>query len=124
MNKLIKIKNIIVFLMLLLFTKAEAQQVSYTQYMNNLTPVNPTFSLVKDGLAVNTLVRKQWLGIPGAPSTYMIDASVPIESINSSAGLIVSNDVFAVEHVTEANAFFAKAINLGSTTKLAVSLNF
>lgn len=123
MNKLINIKKIIVCLLLLVFAKTEAQQVNYTQYMNNLTPLNPAFSLVKDGLAVNTMVRKQWLGIPGAPSTYMLDASIPIESINSSAGLIVSNDVFAVEHVTEANAFFAKAINLSGNTKLAVSLN-
>jgi type IX secretion system PorP/SprF family membrane protein len=118
------IKTTTFCLLLLICTKAGAQQVNYTQYMNNLTPLNPAFSLVKGGVAVNTLVRKQWLGIPGAPSTYMIDASAPIESIGSSAGLIISNDVFAVEHVTEVNAFFAKSINLSSNTKLAVSMNF
>jgi type IX secretion system PorP/SprF family membrane protein len=123
MNMLISnTKKIMVCLLFFISLKAHAQ-VDYTQYMDNLTPLNPTFSLVKPGLSVNTLVRKQWMGIPGAPTTYMFDASIPLESIGSSAGIIVSNDVFAIEHVSEANAFFAKAINLSSNTKLAVSLS-
>jgi type IX secretion system PorP/SprF family membrane protein len=69
------------------------------------------------------LVRKQWTGIEGAPSTFIFNGNIPIESINSSAGLIVMNDQFAVEHLTEINGFFAKGIQLSQNQFLGVSIN-
>jgi len=108
-----------------LATKANAQnsQFSYTQYMDNLTPFNPAYSLLDKAASVSTLGRKQWLGVDGSPTTFLADANIPLESINGSAGLIVLNDQFAIEHQTEVNAYFAKAIQLNATNYLAVSLN-
>ena len=103
---------------------SHAQQTfSYSQYMGNQTPLNPAYSLVDKNGSLNALLRKQWTGIPGSPSTFIFNGSLPIESVNGAAGVIVMNDQFAIEHLTEVNAFFAKGIQLSKKLSLGVSLN-
>jgi type IX secretion system PorP/SprF family membrane protein len=103
---------------------AQAQQFfTYSQYMNNLTPLNPAYSLLDNNGSINALVRKQWVGIPGAPTTFVFNANLPLESIGASSGLIAMDDQFAVEHLTEINAYFAKSVRLTASDYLAVSLN-
>ena len=113
---------LLIFLFIGLESKAQ-QGYSYTQYMNNQVPLNPAASLLDQNGSVNALLRKQWVGIQGAPSTFIFDASLPISSINGAAGLVVVNDDFAIEHQTEVNAFFAKGIQLSTNSFLGVSLN-
>jgi type IX secretion system PorP/SprF family membrane protein len=103
--------------------KAQNGQFSYTQYAENLTPLNPAYSLLDKAGSVTLLARKQWVGINGAPSTLIFNGNLPIESINGAAGLNVMNDNFAVEHQFEINAYFAKAIQLETNSYLGVSLN-
>jgi type IX secretion system PorP/SprF family membrane protein len=112
-------------LALLSATAAKAQQAefTYTQYMDNLTPLNPAYSLLDKAGSISTLARKQFIGVDGAPTTYLLNGNAPIESIDGAAGLIVFNDQFAIEHQTEANAYFAKGIQLGENDYLGVSLN-
>jgi len=119
------LKKIIVCFVLLITTRgAFAQQgLNYTQYIDNQTPINPTFSLLNPYGSVNTLVRKQWVGVPGSPTTYLINGSIPIESVNGSAGLVAENDVLAIENLTNASAFFAKSIKLNDKQNLAVSIS-
>src|SRR3984885_12975057 len=116
---------VLTVLMVLATAKSMAQTpaFTYTQFMDNLTPLNPAYSLLDKAASVSTLARKQWVGIDGAPTTYLLNGNLPLEDINAAAGLIVFNDNFAVEHQTEVNAYFAKAIQLGETDFLAVSLN-
>src|SRR5471030_1870392 len=112
------------FCFLLFASGASAQQFfSYSQYMNNLTPLNPAYSLLDNNGSINALVRKQWVGIPGAPTTYIFNANLPLESIGASAGLIAMDDQFAVEHLTEINAYFAKSVRLTENDYLSVSIN-
>src|ERR1700733_7097494 len=78
----------------IIFTnRAVAQQAAftYTQYMDNLTPVNPAYSLLDKAGSISTLARKQWVGIDGAPTTYLINADVPFESIGSAGGFFLLN---------------------------------
>ncbi|CAM3706622.1 PorP/SprF family type IX secretion system membrane protein [Mucilaginibacter galii] len=103
---------------------AKAQQFfSYSQYMNNLTPLNSAYSLLDKNGSLNALVRKQWTGIENAPSTFIFNGNLPIESINGAAGITVMNDQFFVEHLTEINGFFAKGIQLSQNQFLGVSIN-
>jgi type IX secretion system PorP/SprF family membrane protein len=118
--------RIILFAMFALLVKhgsAQNNQFSYTQYMDNLTPLNPAYSMLDKTGSINALVRKQWVGIEGAPTTFMFNGNLPFESINASAGLIVLNDRFAIENQTEINAYFAKTTRVGFNNYLAVSLN-
>jgi type IX secretion system PorP/SprF family membrane protein len=102
---------------------AQQQSFSYAQYMDNLTPHNPAYSLLDKAGSISTLASKQLVGINGAPTTFLMNANFPIEPINGSVGLIVFNDKVAIENETEFNAYFAKAIQVGSNDFLAVSLN-
>lgn len=104
-------------------TKAQTAAFSFTQYMDNLTPLNPAYSLLDQAGSINTMARKQWVGIDGAPTTFLINGNVAIPSIEGAAGLVVINDQFAIEHQTEANFYFAKAIQLGQNDYLGVAIN-
>jgi len=116
----------IVFSCLLVFAAitAKAQQsASYTQFMDNLTPLNSAYSLIDPVASVSTLVREQYVGIQGAPNTFIFNGNLPIESINSTAGLVINNDNFAVEHQLLANLYFSKAVQVSTNAYLGVSLD-
>jgi type IX secretion system PorP/SprF family membrane protein len=118
--------TLVPFLLLILLAgrvKAQSQAFSYTQYMDNLTPLNPAYSLLDKANSVYLLGRKELVGINGSPATEFINVNAPIESITGAAGLTVLNDQFAIEHQVEANVYFAKAIQLGLDAYLGVSLN-
>lgn len=127
MNKIFSTITKIIFTILLTaggFFNASAQQFfTYSQYMSNLTPINPAYSLIDKNGSLNALLRKQWTGIPGAPSTFIFNGNFPLEESNASAGAVIMNDQFAVEHLTELNFFFAKSIQLSEKNFLGVSLN-
>jgi type IX secretion system PorP/SprF family membrane protein len=104
--------------------QAYAQQpFTFTQYMNNLTPVNAAYSSLDDAANINVVGRKQFIGINGAPSTFLFNGSVPIPNLTSTAGLMVLNDAYGAENLTEINGFFAKKIQLTSTTFLSTAIN-
>lgn len=101
------------------------QPFAYTQFNNNLTPINSAYSLTGGGSGeVTLLARRQWLGMDGAPVSYIFNGYLPIPSINATAGLTVLNDKVAVEGLSEINGFFAKAVTLSDEDYLSVGLNF
>jgi len=99
------------------------QSASYTQFMDNLTPLNSAYSLINPAASVYTLVREQYVGIQGAPNTFIFNGNLPIESFNSTAGLVINNDNFAVEHQFLANLYFSKAVQVTNNGYLGVSLD-
>jgi len=123
MKKHISILTLLV-LALLSYNKAWAQQpFTFTQYMNNLTPVNAAYSTLDDAGNLNVVGRKQFIGINGAPSTFLFNGSMPIPGIASNAGLIVLNDKYGAENLTEINGFFAKKIQLSGGSFLSAGIN-
>ncbi len=114
----------LLFLGLVLGLKAQQQQeFGYTQYMDNLTPFNQAYSLLDKNSSVTALVRRQFVGIQGAPSTFIFSGSLPIESIGGSSGILVMNDKFAVESKTQFSAYFGKSIQLNDESFLGVSIS-
>src|SRR3981081_2569757 len=84
----------------------QQQEFGYTQYMDNLTPFNQAYSMLDKNGSVSALIRNQFIGIQGAPSTFIFNATLPIESVSGAAGVLIMNDQFAVEHNTQISAFF------------------
>jgi len=103
--------------------RAQQQAFTYTQYMDNLIPINPAYSLIDKAGSVSTLARKQLVGVNGSPVTFLLTGNVPFEDQNAAAGAIILDDQIAIEQQTEVNVYFAKAIQLGLNDYLAVSLN-
>ena len=116
-----------VFLTSVLFLTGSAlyaqQATSFTQYHDNQVPFNTAYSLLDKAGAVNLNSRKQWTGIEGAPYTFQVNGSLPIESINGATGLSLTYDKFNIEKLTEVSAFFAKAVQLSEHDFFAASFN-
>jgi len=91
--------------------------------MNNPTPYNSAYAVVSEAGALDILGRKQWVGIDGAPTSFVLSGHLPIESIRGSVGLVAIHDQFAIEKLTEVSAFYAKSVQLTEETFLAVSVN-
>ena len=76
-----KMKYIYTFLLTLLFiVSAKAQQdPQYSQYMYNMSAVNPAYVTDERGLiSTGLLYRKQWTGIEGAPQTANVFGNIPL----------------------------------------------
>ena len=76
--------------MILLFTfstiNSNAQQnPEYTQYMYNTIAINPGYTGSVGTLEANLLLRKQWVGIDGAPKTNCLSLHGPV--INKNIGI-------------------------------------
>ncbi|HCN83137.1 MAG TPA: hypothetical protein DIT07_05870 [Sphingobacteriaceae bacterium] len=110
--------------LLLLALNSTAQQAfTYTQYTNNISPYNSAYSTINQNARVNLSGRLQWVGIEGAPTSYMLNGSLPFENINASAGLILRQDKFAVENQLNMSLFFAKSVQLNQDNFFSVSIN-
>jgi type IX secretion system PorP/SprF family membrane protein len=111
-------------LLIFFVLKASGQEgYRYTQYMNNLTPISPVYSLLGRQATANALFHRKYTGIEGAPTTLTFDFSMPVESIRGTLGAFVVNDQIAIERLTVASIFFAKGIQLGEESFLGVALN-
>lgn len=99
------------------------QQFTYSQFLDNLTPISPVWSLTKESGELNLLSRKQWINIDGAPVTTMVNGYVPIENISAKIGFALLSDKVTVEHFSELNLFFAKEVRISENGHLGVAVN-
>ena len=99
-------KIIIQFITLLTATVMWSQQeVQYTQYMYNMSVINPAYTTGTVGVYnLGALYRTQWVGVNGAPTSTNLFAHVPINNqvevgltyVNDNIGNIVKeNNIFA-----------------------------
>jgi len=122
--KRIKLGYLLAILTIVLFSSEAISQQDpmYTQYMYNTLSVNPAYAGSRDALSVTGLLREQWVGIDGAPSTQTLTVHSPIYSDNMGLGLSVINDVVGPIHQTMLFADYSYSIRTTSTAKLAFGL--
>lgn len=75
------ILNILLFTTVLGFSQ---QEVQFTQYMYNLSYINPAYTGSHGTLSATVFARSQWTGIDGAPQTISASINSPI---NETMGL-------------------------------------
>ena len=122
--KQLNIKFLTILSFIVLFSlKTEAQQdPMYTQYMYNTLSVNPGYAGSRGALSITGLVREQWVGIKGAPSTQTLTLSSPIYNDNMGLGLSVINDNVGPIHQTMLFADYSYSIQTTENAKLAFGL--
>ncbi|GAA4047981.1 MULTISPECIES: PorP/SprF family type IX secretion system membrane protein [Flavobacterium] len=106
----------------LVINELKAQQdPNYTQYMYNMSVVNPAYAGSKEGLSGGLLYRSQWVGIEGVPTTGTFFIHSPVGR-NVGLGLSVISD--KVGPVQENNIYgdFSYTLSLGGEHKLAFGL--
>ena len=117
-------KKIYILALLLLtgFFELQAQQdPQYTQYMYNMSIINPAYAGSKEALSLGALYRKQWVNIQGAPNTITFFGHTPVGK-NVGLGLAAISD--EIGPVKEQNVYgdFSYTIDLGDEHRLAMGL--
>lgn len=101
---------------------ARAQQdPHYTQYMYNMSVINPAYAGSKEHLSGGLLYRKQWVDLEGAPSTGTFFVHSPV---GKNVGLGLSAITDKIGPVEENNVFadFSYTLNLGGEHRLAFGM--
>ncbi len=75
----------------------------FTQYMFNELFINPAYAGSREYLSATGMVREQWVGLDGAPSTQTLTLHAPIFNQRMGVGLSVMNESIAVSKRTGAN---------------------
>lgn len=104
-----------------LFSVAQ-QDPQYTQYMYNMSVINPAYATEGDAINVGALYRSQWVGTVGAPNTGSLFIHVPLQE-KIQMGLSVVNDQIG-NVVNETNVYvdFAYVLPIGASTKLSLGV--
>ena len=102
--------------------EVQAQQdPHYTQYMYNMSVMNPAYAGSKESLSMGLLYRKQWVDIEDAPTTGAFFGHSPVGK-NVGLGLSVISDKIGPVEENNAYADFSYTLNLGGEHKLAFGL--
>ena len=115
-----KILPFLLFLFAASTLKAQ-QEPQYTQYMYNMSVVNPAYAGSKDALSLGALARQQWVGVSGAPGTFTAFIHGPVGR-NVGLGLSVISDQIGPVKETNAYADFSYTIRTSEESKLAFGL--
>lgn len=112
----------IAFLTLGFLSEVRAQQdPHYTQYMYNMSVMNPAYAGSKENISGGLLYRKQWIEIEDAPTTGTFFIHSPVGR-NVGLGLSAVNDKIGPVEETNLYADFSYTIPLGGEHKLAFGL--
>jgi type IX secretion system PorP/SprF family membrane protein len=112
MQNTIQSRLVLVGLMLLgvLGTVHAQQDAHYSQYMFNQLAFNPAYAGSRDAISATMLLRKQWLGFDGGPTTGNINVHAPIGNERHGLGFNFEHDRIGV--TTQNNVALAYAYRL------------
>jgi type IX secretion system PorP/SprF family membrane protein len=114
--------SVLVVLMLLSFQIKAQQDPQYTQYMYNMSAINPAYATDAGTMNFGALYRMQWVGSEGGPTTGTFFAHSPLAK-NVEVGLSVVHDEIG-DIVKQTNVFadFAYVVKLNETNKISFGL--
>ncbi|HEY8403579.1 MAG TPA: type IX secretion system membrane protein PorP/SprF [Flavobacteriales bacterium] len=84
----------------------------FTQYMFNELFINPAYAGSRECMSVTGLVREQWVGIEGAPSTQTLSLHAPVFHQKMGIGLSMINEGIGVSKRTGVNLNAAYRIKM------------
>ena len=109
----------IAIITVLVFADVAAQQdPHYTQYMYNMSVMNPAYAGSKESISGGLLYRKQWVEIEDAPTTGTFFLHSPVGR-NVGLGFSAINDKIGPVEETNLYGDFSYTLNLGGEHKLA-----
>ncbi|MCF6131346.1 PorP/SprF family type IX secretion system membrane protein [Flavobacterium wongokense] len=97
------------------------QDPHYTQYMYNMSVMNPAYAGSKESMSGGLLYRAQWVGLDGAPTTGTFFLHSPVGR-NVGLGLSVVSDKIGPVEETNIYGDFSYTLNLGGEHRLAFGL--
>lgn len=99
------------------------QDPQYTQYMYNMSVLNPAYATAdEEVINIGALYRSQWVGSVGAPNTGSIFIHWPMTSRIESGLSIVNDQIGDVVNETNVYADFAYVLPMGEKNKLSLGI--
>lgn len=118
-------KNILISFIALMTTVVmwSQQDAQYTQYMYNMSVVNPAYTTGNIGIVnMGALHRTQWVGANGAPKSSNIFMHTPINENVEVGFSLVNDNIGDVVKQNDLYADFAYKLNLEENGKLSFGL--
>lgn len=97
------------------------QDVQFTQYMYNMSSINPAYSGSHGTLSICVMGRSQWSGLMGAPRTISVSANAPIRE-NMGLGVTIIADQIGPVKEENVYADYSYTIKTSDIGKLAFGL--
>ena len=94
----------------------------FTQYMFNGLLINPAYAGSYESMNLTTLIRAQWTGFEGSPSTQTFSVHSPLRNDRVALGLITMNDIIGSTRQRSVYGAFAYRIPTGKEGKLSFGL--
>lgn len=119
-----RIKINIVFALLIISCSVSAQQLPmYSQYMFNMLNINPAYAGNRDVGNLTMMLRKQWVGFPGAPTSGTFSYDQRIADKNFSFGGQMYFDNIGIEKTSGVQGFYSYSAPFeNATLSLGLSL--
>jgi hypothetical protein len=108
--------NTIVALILVGLTANAQQQPRYSQYMFNMLNINPAYAGNREAGNLTMLLRKQWVGFPGAPTTGAFSYDQRVADKNFSWGAQMYFDKLGIESRSGVQGFYSYSAPLQNAT--------
>ena len=117
-------KKIITFILIISTTFLWSQQdAQYTQYMYNMSVINPAYNTNNIGVAnLGALHRTQWVGVDGSPKSSNIFAHTPLNEKIEVGFSLINDNIGDVLKENNLYADFAYKLDLEQNGTLAFGL--
>ena len=113
----------LLLLFALLSSALSAQQTpQYSLYMLNPFEFNPAYAGLDDALSVTGALRRQWVGLEGAPSSQHANAHLPVYLTGGGFGISVANEETGPEQTTLLTAAYSFHLPLGKSALLSLGV--
>ena len=116
------IKRILICLLLIPGIGWAQQEHMVTHYMFNGLGLNPAYAGVHDGLSTSFLVREQWVGFEGAPSTQLASIHSPLTNKPVSLGAVLYRDQLGISSEFGGYFSYAYRIQINRDFRLSMGL--
>ena len=94
----------------------------YSLYMLNKYRINPAYAGLDNSLNITGVYRKQWVDIPGSPSTQNVTAHMPLYILRGGLGIDIENDELGAERTTSSTISYNNWIPINKTSILSIGL--
>lgn len=117
------IKHLVLLFFLLLSANGMGQQqVMFTQYLLNGLAINPAYAGSHKSVSMTAMMREQWSGLDGAPSTQTFSAHSPMKNERFALGLFFLHDKIGVTNQNGIYGSYAYRIPTGKKGRLAFGI--
>ncbi|NJN76946.1 MAG: type IX secretion system membrane protein PorP/SprF [Saprospiraceae bacterium] len=102
-------------LLLFSLTVMAQQPAQYSLYMFNQYNFNSAYAGLDESVSATGVFRRQWLGLPGSPSTQDFNVHLPLYLVKGAFGLGIENDALGAERNIKITAAYNYQQQIGDS---------